>query len=306
MTAVSQKPASATESRLALGPIGVWSPQLRLAEESQARQDIGTIEELGFPAVWLPSAARLGALGRAEALLEASSEITVAAALDVALEGVPAEVAAHAAQVRERHGERFVLAVGNRPVPLDTDHSRWSLQSVEVMDAMRSFLDALDAAEPAIPHESVLLAAIERPLLELARERAGGVLVPLMTPGHTRLVRALLGSDRLLAVQQAVVYEADPISARGHARRFLSTRLGVNSYTRALRELTGAQDVDFQDGGSDELIDQLIPWGDESKIRARLFEHFEAGADHVCVQAIETASDPEMPTLDRLFLSLAA
>ncbi len=48
----------------------------------------------------------------------------------------------------------------------------------------------------------------------------------------------------------------------------------------------GFTDDDFAGGGSDRPIDAVIAWGDESAIRARIEEHWRAGADHVCVQAI--------------------
>jgi len=34
------------------------------------------------------------------------------------------------------------------------------------------------------------------------------------------------------------------------------------------------------------LIDAVIVWGDEKAIRQRIAEHWQAGADHVCVQPI--------------------
>jgi hypothetical protein len=30
----------------------------------------------------------------------------------------------------------------------------------------------------------------------------------------------------------------------------------------------------------------MVAWGDEDAIRARIREHWDAGADHVCIQAI--------------------
>ena len=44
--------------------------------------------------------------------------------------------------------------------------------------------------------------------------------------------------------------------------------------------------------GSDRLVDAIVAWGDESTIRARINDHWQAGADHVCIQALRT--DGEM------------
>ena len=48
------------------------------------------------------------------------------------------------------------------------------------------------------------------------------------------------------------------------------------------------------DGGSDRLVDALVAWGDESAIAARVQEHRDAGADHVCVQVL-TDEPAELP-----------
>ena len=37
--------------------------------------------------------------------------------------------------------------------------------------------------------------------------------------------------------------------------------------------------------GRTRLIDHVVAWGDEATIAARVHAHFDAGADHVCVQA---------------------
>jgi hypothetical protein len=42
----------------------------------------------------------------------------------------------------------------------------------------------------------------------------------------------------------------------------------------------------MENGGSDRLVDGIVAWGDEKAIRDRVRQHFEAGADHVCVQPL--------------------
>jgi hypothetical protein len=48
----------------------------------------------------------------------------------------------------------------------------------------------------------------------------------------------------------------------------------------------GFDDADFAGGGSDKLIDAIVAWGDEATVVDRVKQHFDAGADHVCVQVI--------------------
>jgi probable F420-dependent oxidoreductase len=81
------------------------------------------------------------------------------------------------------------------------------------------------------------------------------------------------------------VLEADPVRARALARGFVERYLGLPNYYRQWLRYGYTED-DLRDGGSDRLVDALIAWGDEEAIAARVREHLDAGADHVCVQLI--------------------
>jgi hypothetical protein len=61
--------------------------------------------------------------------------------------------------------------------------------------------------------------------------------------------------------------------------------LELANYLANLRRL-GFTDADFADGGSDRLVDALVPWGDVATVAARVEEHYAAGADHVCLQVL--------------------
>jgi probable F420-dependent oxidoreductase len=122
-------------------------------------------------------------------------------------------------------------------------------------------------------------------MLELARTRAQGVHTYFVTPEHTARARAILGPEPILAPEQAVVLETDPERARAAAREYASFYLKLPNYLNNLREL-GFSDSDFEDGGSDALIDAVVTWGDVDTIAQRVRDHHDAGADHVCVQPI--------------------
>ena len=102
---------------------------------------------------------------------------------------------------------------------------------------------------------------------------------------HTARARSILGPGPLLAPEVAVVLETDPVAARALAREYASIYLGLPNYTQNLRTF-GFGDEDIDGGGSDRLIDAVIPWGDASTVAGRVLEHHEAGADHVCLQVI--------------------
>ena len=69
----------------------------------------------------------------------------------------------------------------------------------------------------------------------------------------------------------------------------------MRDYLRAaqLREqpaCAGFDDNDFADGGSDRLVDAIVAWGDRGRDLARVRAHLDAGADHVCIQALAETS----------------
>ena len=137
-------------------------------------------------------------------------------------------------------------------------------------------------------------------MLELSGELADGAHPYNVTPEHTRQARTLVGIGKLLCVEQGAILETNPAQARAIARRFLSLYLGLPNYVDNWRRL-GFSDADFAGGGSDRLIDAVVIWGDEKTIRARIDEHWRAGADHVCVQAIGQTALPD----ERLLALLA-
>ena len=114
-----------------------------------------------------------------------------------------------------------------------------------------------------------------------------------MTPEHTARAREILGANRLLAVEQAVVLETDSIKAREIARAYMAMYLDLANYVTNLRAL-GFTDADFANGGSNRLVDAIVVWGDIGAIMARVRAHHSAGADHVCLQAL-TADHRALP-----------
>jgi probable F420-dependent oxidoreductase len=121
-------------------------------------------------------------------------------------------------------------------------------------------------------------------MLELAAARTAGAHPYLVTPQHTGIARKTLGADALLAPEQGVVLETDPQKARELGRGFLKFYAGLPNYTDNWRR-EGYTETDIETV-SDRLIDGLVAWGDLAAIDARVQEHVDAGADHVCLQVI--------------------
>jgi alkanesulfonate monooxygenase SsuD/methylene tetrahydromethanopterin reductase-like flavin-dependent oxidoreductase (luciferase family) len=91
-----------------------------------------------------------------------------------------------------------------------------------------------------------------------------------------------------------VVLEADPAAARATARQYTTGYLTLPNYTNNLRRF-GWTDEDFADGGSDRLVDALIPWGTAEQVAAGIEKHFQAGADEVAIQVLNGGDATTFP-----------
>jgi probable F420-dependent oxidoreductase len=136
-----------------------------------------------------------------------------------------------------------------------------------------------------VPPSRRILAALGPRKLELARERAAGAVLLLVTPDYTRTARGILGTQGTLVVSQLVVLQTDAARAREAARgplRFLS---GVAGYRASFTRMGfTASDID---GLSNELVDRLVAWGSAGTIAARINEYLQAGADHVVLTVLD-------------------
>ena len=94
----------------------------------------------------------------------------------------------------------------------------------------------------------------------------------------------------------------DPAKARAVARMAMKIYAGLPNYQNCLKWL-GFTDADFGGDISDRLVDAIVAWGDEGAIRKRIQEHWDAGADHVCIQPLN-ADNPLLP--DEKVLELLA
>jgi probable F420-dependent oxidoreductase len=159
---------------------------------------------------------------------------------------------------------------------------------------MRRYLEAMDTAPYVGPKVEVprLLAALGPQMLRLCTERTLGAHPYFVPVEHTSVARKELGSDPLLAVEQAAVLGEDPAIARTTARRHMKRYLDLDNYVNNLRRL-GWSDADLGEGGSDKLVDAIVAWGSASAIKARIDEHRKRGADHVCLQVLR--ADPAGP-----------
>ena len=271
--------------------IGVWSGELRYGDDTEKREAAAELEELGYTAAWIPDVGG-DVFGALRDLLAATSTLVAATGiLNLWMHSVT-EVGDGFAALEADHPGRTLLGIGvSHHLLIDTSHPG---EYTKPLAKTRAYLDELDAVSPTVPPDRRVLAALGPKMLGLARDRAAGAHPYLVTPEHTAVARAELGEGPLLAPEQHVVLETDGDKARAVAREGLSVYLQLPNYVNNWRRLGFGED-DFADGGSDRLVDHVVVWGDEATIAARIQAHFDAGADHVCVQAVTGAERTDFP-----------
>jgi probable F420-dependent oxidoreductase len=238
-------------------------------------------EELGYGALWRggsPNPARLApALAATTRLIAATGIVNVWA--------TPADVAAaEFTQLREQFGDRVLLGVG-------IGHRENTAEYKRPLAVMREYLDGLDAAPQPVPPDRRCIAALGPKMLDLAAERTLGTHPYFVPAAHTRAARERLGAGPLIAVSIACVVDDDVERGRASARGYAELYLTLTNYTNNLLR-HGFTEDDIADGGSDRLIDTIIPHGSAEHVAAALREHVDAGADHVCLQVVGSTGVP--------------
>ena len=267
--------------------IGVWTDALDFLPARGAQELAVELEELGYGAIWLPEVAGRDVMAHLVFLLSATRELVGATGIASIWARDAVTMLAGERTLTEAFPDRVVIGLGVSHHTLVEDLRGHVYE--RPLSAMRAYLDAMEAApytamRPSTPDRRVL-AALRPRMLELAAERTGGAHTYFVTPEHTAGARVILGSERLLCPEQAVFLETDPEKARDVGRRHAATYIRLPNYQNNLRRL-GFDDDDFRDGGSDRLVDAIVAWGDPERIAGRIRAHFEAGADHVCVQVL--------------------
>ena len=266
-----------------LGPVGVWRGVAQV-DADLAR----TIEGLGFGAVW-QGGSPAADLRPAEALLEATDALVVATGIVNIWQADAGELADSYHRITARFPGRLLLGIGS-------GHREATPERARPLEAMARYLDVLDAR--GVPLEARVLSALGPRMLATAAERSAGTHPYLTVPAQTSEARESLGPDALVAPELTAVLDPDEVGARRTARAFLANYLRMDNYTTSMRR-AGFTDADIADGGSDRLVDGIVAHGDAEVIAAAVTAHLEAGADHVCVQALPAAESP-VPALRAL------
>lgn len=271
-------------NRILPGPVGLWTAALEAVPAPAVGDVVGALDAQGWDALWFGEAYGREALTAAQLYLASSAGMAVVTGI-ASIYGRDAVAAGSASRtLRALHGDRFVLGLGVSHAPI-VERLRGHAYG-RPLQAMREYLDALDAATylgPDGDQPPRVLAALGPRMLELARDRAAGAHPYLVTPEYTARCREVLGDGPLLGVMQAVVLDPALLAERAHW--FLEIYTGLPNYRAGWDRQGFSADVDYVRGGSDRLKAAMVVGGEEA-VAARVREHLDAGADHVCLQVL--------------------
>lgn len=275
-----------------IGKLGVWA-FLDAYSAPEAADFARKLEGWGYSTLWIPEAVGRDPFAFIGYLTAETEDLVLATGIANIYARDPMTMKAIHQTLSELAPGRFVLGLG-----VSHEHLVSKVRGHDYgkpLTVMRSYLDAMESAlymgKSATEQAPIVLAALRDKMLGLAATRVQGAHPYLVTPEHTAHARQIMGKGPLLCPEQMALLETDASTARMAARAALNVYIGLPNYQNNLKQF-GFSDADFADGGSDRLVDALVVWGDEQTIAKRIAEHHDAGADHVCVQALSAGGSP--------------
>jgi probable F420-dependent oxidoreductase len=217
-------------------------------------------------------------------LLDATEGLIVATGIVNVWQYQPARLASEHAELAREFPGRLLLGVGIGHPEATSDYSK-------PLSTMRGFFDGLDEATTPVAREERCMAALGSKMLELSAARSRGAHTYFVPVEHTRFARERVGREALVAPELACVLDTDTERARATAREYAAGYLGLRNYTSNLLKF-GFTEHDIADGGSDRLIDAIIPHGSATEIGDVARAHRDAGAQHVCLQPVGVRGVP--------------
>jgi probable F420-dependent oxidoreductase len=256
------------------GEWGVWTSFNRI-DEADAGEAAGAAEAAGYGTFWLGGSPRLAQVRR---LLEGSEKLVIGTSIVNIWGYDPEDLAREFHELEADFPGRVCVGIGVGHPEATSDYKR-------PLSAVEKFLDGIDAAPRPIPTDRRILAALAPKMLATSARRSLGTIPYFTSVDHTRWAREQIGPDADLIAELACVVDEDVERARATARKYAELYLGLVNYTNALLQ-HGFEQSDIENGGSDRLIDHVIPHGSAADVAAAARAHREAGANQVCFQPL--------------------
>ena len=267
--------------------LGVWYFTDAMTA-TQAAEAAARIESLGYSTLWVPDTVGRDPFAHLAWLASQTRTLHFATGVASIFSRHPGPMMQAANTLAEQTAGRFVLGLG-------VSHERTvaglrKLDYSKPLTQMRSYLEAMDASPyMAVPPEEPpirLLAALGPKMLELSATATDGAHPYFVTPEHTADARAAIGSDKLLCVEQKVILSTDADAARAAANVQIDRYARLPNYRNNWKRISFTEDEIEQ--RANRFVDHVIVWGDEDRVRSGVQAHYDAGADHVCIQPVST------------------
>ena len=277
--------------RARLGRVGVWTFAFDALRAADVRDAAAAIETLGYPALWVPEGGSSREIfAHLSLLLAATRDITVCSGIANVTARHPEAMAGGARTLADAYGERVVLGIG---IGHQTRPGGDGRSGRIPIGRMAAYLDEMDAArmgpDPDVPVRR-LIAALGPRMLEVAASRGPRrphVLRPRRAHGEgPRAPRARAGARR-----RADRHRVDRSRGGPRDRPTLGGRLPVAPELREQLAHGWATRMTSARAGVTASSTQRSHGGTCPRSRARVREHLDAGADHVCVQVISGRDD---------------
>ena len=270
-----------------LGRLGVWYAADKMDGPALARF-VKSVETMGYDTLWYPESRGFESLSVAGFMLGNTTTLKIGSSIANIYARDAFTARRGLISLRELYGDRFILGLGVSHKPM-VEGLRGHVYEKPV-PAMRGYLDGIMKGETGSEAWPVVVAALGPLMLKLAFEKCMGVVPYNVTPEHTRQARAIMPDGKWLAVEQKVCVETDPVIARALGRKELARYMDLPNYRNNWLRL-GFTEAELADGGSDRFIDAMVNWGDITAVKKQLQAHFDAGANHVCIQPVHAEGD---------------
>lgn len=245
------------------------------------------VEALGYETLWVGETFGRDPFAQLSMIGATTSTLGLATGIANIYNRAPGVMLQGANTVAEAAGGRMTLGIGVSS-PAIVSKVR-GIEYGKPYSFMKTYLEAMEGSlytsvAPAEP-VPVVLAALGPKMLELAAEKTAGAHPYNTTPEHTAMAREVMGPDAGLYVEQKVLLTTDAEQARATGASVLKFYSRAPGYVNAWKRM-GFTDDDISTQ-SERLIDALVAWGTAEQIEARLREHADAGATHVCIHPLD-------------------
>jgi len=278
---------------------GVWF-RTDTMRSDQAIDFAQQVEKLNYSALWLPETTGRDPFIHMALLATHTDKLIFATGIANIYHRHPGITKQAAATLAEMSDNRFLLGLGVSHAPIVEGIRK--LNYSKPLSSMRQYLEDMHNS----PYTSIVpsaetpcvLAALGPKMLELAGEYTDGAHPYFTTPDHTAMAKEILGKNKLLCVEQKVVLTTNKEEAHEVARLAYSHHASLPNYRNNWKRL-GYTDEDI-DQGTSRFIDAIVAWGTVDQVNARLAEHEDAGATHICIHPLNVKSKTEYTPLDTL------